>query len=286
MNYRCIHIILVFIGLSFDFITFAQDTIQLDRKSIYYSDTVGALNYKSSLGHHKFNYSRELIYFSSDSAKLEYCYYYNYERIYNKDKVYSFTRKKDSIIEIKCNTYKEEWIYNKINDTLYSLTQYYNNLVEKGYAKSIIPLEKTGAFFVQNLKEDTIWKTKYIDYIIPEISLFNDYLIDPDSVFVIVDSMPIYNHGNSDLRIDFQKNLTINYPFFENEGICSRYFLSFIIDKSGELINIKFVRSCGNSFVERSILISIMNLKLFEPGKMKGKPVNVEMIFPILLHFQ
>ena len=73
--------------------SYSQDTLLLDNQIKYYSesDSVDILSFYAKNIYYRADYSRELIKFDNDSAKLEYCFYYDNERIFHENKIYSDT---------------------------------------------------------------------------------------------------------------------------------------------------------------------------------------------------
>ena len=266
--------------------SYSQDTLLLDNQIKYYSesDSVDILSFYAKNIYYRADYSRELIKFDNDSAKLEYCFYYDNERIFHENKIYSFKTIHDSIVTVYYNQYSENWNYMQVNDSLFFLSRKHGNLIEKGFAKTIIPLEKLGVFNVLDSEKDTLWMIKYSNFVYPEFITYETQL--NDSAFYICDSMPVYRNKESNFRIEFQKNLRFYSPIIESDIFCGRFLLSFVIDKNSQLKNIKFERSCGNGYIEQSILRALGNSFNFECGYMKDKPVNIKMTFPISIHLQ
>ena len=167
---------------------------------------------------------------------------------------------------------------------MFFLSRKHGSLIEKGYAKTIIPLEKFGVFNVQDSEKDTLWIIKYSNFVYPEFIPYETQL--NDSVYYVCDSMPVYRIKESNFRIEFQKNLRYDSPIIESDIFCGRFFLSFVVDKNSQLKNIKFERSCGNGYIEQSILRALGNSFDFDCGYMNDKPVNIKMTFPISIHLQ
>jgi hypothetical protein len=285
MNYYIKHIIVGLIGIILVSNCYSQDTIHVDKRTNYFTstDSINILSYLAKNIYSRANYSKELVKYSSDSAKMDFCFYYDNVRYIHPNKTYTFWIYKDSLLT-STNGYTEKWKFQKINDSLYRLEKTYSRLVESGFAKSLIPLEKTNEFCTQNQDGDTLWITNYSNIVFPEINIPEVQI--EDSVYSICEIMPEYEKGDVGLRKDIAKNLFIEYPVIESDIYCSRYFVTFIIDKNGRMKNIKFKRTCGNGFVERAILVTLANLEDFSSGLMNEKPVNVSFTIPIHITFQ
>src|ERR1035438_9967951 len=66
-------------------------------------------------------------------------------------------------------------------------------------------------------------------------------LADSDEVFMVVEEMPSFVGGESELRKFFQQN--IHYPSKElNEGITGKVYVQFLVEKDGSLTDVKVTR--------------------------------------------
>ena len=61
-----------------------------------------------------------------------------------------------------------------------------------------------------------------------------------------------------------------------------RVFVEFIINRNGDLSDLKVIRGIGAGCDEEAV--RVLALTKWEPGKQRGKPVRVKMILPI--HFR
>lgn len=78
----------------------------------------------------------------------------------------------------------------------------------------------------------------------------------------------------------------IFYPLFAREnGIQGLTFSTFIIDKNGEIKDIKVLRTVCNQ-METEVIETIKELPKFEPGVLDGKKVNVRYNIPIRFRLQ
>ncbi len=276
------YIIFVVSGILIGINSYNQDTIPIDKRIEYYAD-MDSLEILSHVGMNTFflaNYARELIRFDNDSAKLENCFYYDGRRYLRDDRTFSFKRTGDSLISVYYKGYTEQWNYQKLSDTLYRLTHLSDGFREVGYAKQLIPLEKTSDFYLRDIKDDTLCKIKYSGIVFPEVIP----VVKPvdDSTYVLCEQMPTYKGGGIDkVHLDIFRNMQINMPAMENSLNCTSFVMHFMIDKTGKVTNFRFIRGCDNGFMERSILKTLYQLKEFTPGTIHGKPVNVEMTVPV-----
>ncbi|NOU61425.1 energy transducer TonB [Marinifilum caeruleilacunae] len=105
--------------------------------------------------------------------------------------------------------------------------------------------------------------------------------VDEDTPFVKVEQMPIFNpkknktyeQGQRDLFITMQK--MTRYPIVAQEnGVQGKVFVRFVVTKTGEISNIKVVRSVDPALDKEAIRV-VSNLPKFKPGMQRNKPVSV-----------
>jgi protein TonB len=105
--------------------------------------------------------------------------------------------------------------------------------------------------------------------------------VEEDTPFVKVEQMPIFNpkknksyeEGLRDLFITMQK--MTRYPVLAQEnGIQGKVYVRFVVTKTGEIDNIKVVRSVDSSLDQEAIRV-VSNLPKFKPGMQRNKPVSV-----------
>jgi len=97
--------------------------------------------------------------------------------------------------------------------------------------------------------------------------------------FLIVEQMPTYPGGMQAFYKVFSKKL--KYPSqAKRMSIEGRVIISFIIGKDGAISNIKLLRGIGAGCDEEAIRILKKTAK-WNPGKQRGKTVNVQMTIPI-----
>ncbi len=102
-------------------------------------------------------------------------------------------------------------------------------------------------------------------------------LREGEEVFVIVEEMPRFKEGN------IQKFLAryVKYPVIAMEsGIEGTVYVSFIIDKTGKVTAPQVVRSPDPSLSKEALRV-IRLMPDWEPGKQRGKTVDVKYTMPI-----
>ncbi len=105
-------------------------------------------------------------------------------------------------------------------------------------------------------------------------------MLDKDEdIFFIVETMPEFPGGEPALRQYVANN--IKYPESAQEnGVQGRVYVSFVVDKEGNVANAKIVRGVDPSLDQEALRV-INSLPAWEPGKQRGEPVNVSYTVPI-----
>jgi len=99
-------------------------------------------------------------------------------------------------------------------------------------------------------------------------------------VFYIVEDMPKFQGGSLD---DFRNYIQthINYPPIALENsISGTVYVNFVVNKKGLISNINIVRGVDPS-LDNEVIRALKAAPKWEPGKQRGKPVNVSMAIPV-----
>jgi len=109
-----------------------------------------------------------------------------------------------------------------------------------------------------------------------EIEVEEDDVVD---FFMVVENMPEFPGGELGLMKYIQKNL--KYPVIAKEyNITGKVYISFIVDKTGSVTNVKVVRGVDKNLDDEAIRV-IKSLPKYKPGTQRGKPARVMLIVPI-----
>ncbi len=104
-----------------------------------------------------------------------------------------------------------------------------------------------------------------------------------DSIYFLSEVMPAFPGGDGAL-LQFLKE-HIRYPLAargnRTEGTV---VVSFIVDRTGKLTNIKILRGIGNGCEEEALRV-LGTMPKWTPGKVKGKEVRVQMNLPLKFTF-
>ena len=100
-----------------------------------------------------------------------------------------------------------------------------------------------------------------------------------DEFFMVVENMPEFPGGDLGLMKYIQKN--VKYPPIAKEyNITGKVYVSFIVDKSGAVTNVKVVRGVDKNLDAEAVRV-VKSLPKYKPGKQRGKPVRVMFTIPI-----
>ena len=105
---------------------------------------------------------------------------------------------------------------------------------------------------------------------------------EPEKIpFAMVEQKPTFQGGDAN---SFSKWVfsQITYPeIAKKNGVQGRVTLQFTIDTTGSVTDIKVLRGVDSSVDNEAVRVLSMSPK-WEPGRMKGKPVNVVYTFPVV----
>lgn len=98
-------------------------------------------------------------------------------------------------------------------------------------------------------------------------------------IFTVVEHQPEFKGGMAKLG-QYMQN-TLRYPeAAQKANIQGRVFLNFIVDKTGEVSDVKILKGLGFGIDEEAVRV-VQNMPRWEPGSQDGKPVNVRFNIPI-----
>ncbi len=108
------------------------------------------------------------------------------------------------------------------------------------------------------------------------------FIADPkedDPVFFVVEEMPTFPEGKAALKTYIYSNL--EYPAkLKKKGITGEVNVQFLVDRSGELRDLKAVSSTHKEF-EAPALEVFKGMPKWNPGKQRGKAVQVKVVVPV-----
>lgn len=111
------------------------------------------------------------------------------------------------------------------------------------------------------------------------IKLNSGKVVYADSIYFVVQQMPSFPGGERELLKFLNTNL--NYPSSAKQaGISGTVYLKFIIERNGELSQIKVLRGT-NSDCDKEAIRVLQSSPKWNPGMHKGMPVRVQYHLPV-----
>ncbi|MFK7904852.1 MAG: hypothetical protein AB8B69_06990 [Chitinophagales bacterium] len=275
MKNLCVYFTLLFTNV---ICSIAQDTLLVE-PSIFYSSV--EYPYRSKTFAVSAEYAREDIVFNPLHKRVEYCYYYDNQRICFGDTYYLIN---DSTLQIGdlSDVNHEIWYYKQVAPKNYKVTRYYNGLQELGQVNSLMPFLKRGQFITKSiLQNDTLWGIDYSDYNIKRpLWRYPKYFFPKSKV-----NGKIYQDYDVDRFPRTKEECVLDTIRLARKDVCYGESLlainnvTFIVTKIGEVKNIeqfeggfKF-ESCP--FYLYNLMKEIMKHAPFEPAMINNKKVNV-----------
>ncbi|MBR3939375.1 MAG: energy transducer TonB [Bacteroidales bacterium] len=109
-------------------------------------------------------------------------------------------------------------------------------------------------------------------------------VVEDDEIFVVVENSPEFPGGNDSLYAYIGRN--IKYPeAAKKEKIQGRVFVTFVIEKDGQVSSAKILRDIGGGCGEEAIRV-VKNMPKWKPGTQRGKPVRVQFNLPIMFQLE
>jgi protein TonB len=100
-----------------------------------------------------------------------------------------------------------------------------------------------------------------------------------DQIFTIVEQMPKFRGGESDLLNYLSKN--IKYPQMAKEsGISGIVYVTFVVGKNGKVGEVGVLRGIGGGCDKEAVRV-VKNMPDWKAGKQRGKPVSVQYNLPV-----
>ncbi len=103
--------------------------------------------------------------------------------------------------------------------------------------------------------------------------------LDSGEVFVFVEVIPEYPGGDQ-ARLAYLRD-NIKYPKKAREqGIQGTVYLTFVVEKDGNVSSVKVLRGIGGGCDEESVRV-VSNMPKWKPGTQRGRQVRVQYSMPI-----
>ncbi len=106
-----------------------------------------------------------------------------------------------------------------------------------------------------------------------------------DEVFVTVEEMPRFKGCVDDqcTQTEIMRYIAKNTkypPIAKENNITGRVFVSFVVDKTGNVTKVKILRGV-DKYLDAEAVRVVQSMPKFKPGKQRGKAVNVQYNVPI-----
>lgn len=103
--------------------------------------------------------------------------------------------------------------------------------------------------------------------------------LDGEPIFMVVDELPVFP-GGEEARMEYlQDNIT--YPeALRADSVTGTVYVSFIIDKSGDVRNPQIMRGVHED-LDAITIEAVQNMPDWTPGKYNGEPVNMKFNMPV-----
>lgn len=109
-------------------------------------------------------------------------------------------------------------------------------------------------------------------------------VVEDDAIFVVAENAPEFPGGEDSLYAYIARNIV--YPeAAKKEKIEGRVFVTFIVEKDGQVSSVKLLRDIGGGCGEEAIRV-LKSMPKWKPGTQRGKPVRVQFNLPVSFELQ
>lgn len=115
---------------------------------------------------------------------------------------------------------------------------------------------------------------------IPTVSK-KEEVVEEEEPFLVVEDMPTFNGKEAAIGFREYVGKNLKYPDVAQEnGIQGTVFISFVVEPTGSVTNVKVLRGVDPALDKEAIRI-VQSSPKWSPGKQRGKSVRVSFTFPI-----
>ena len=127
----------------------------------------------------------------------------------------------------------------------------------------------------------------FIDFTVGKKGLGDFGFKDDDEIQTLgsefVQQYPVFPGGDNSMMTFIQKNYRFpRHNDFYNQGII---YVRFVVSHKGDIMNVEIERGIDPDLDKEAIRV-VSSMPQWEPGKHRGRPVNVRMIIPIKIKIQ
>jgi protein TonB len=107
-------------------------------------------------------------------------------------------------------------------------------------------------------------------------------------VYTYVEQMPQLPQGGGQQAICLEILKRLRYPTFDSREQLpeSSVRVAFTVDTDGTLQDAKLLASSHNAGIDKALLDAVHSLPRLTPGYQNGRPVRVQLSFPLTLEYQ
>ena len=118
-----------------------------------------------------------------------------------------------------------------------------------------------------------------------ELEIIEEEEETTDEVFMVVEDMPLFDGCKDETCtqtkiMQFIARKTKYPPIAKENNITGKVYVSFVVDKSGKVTNVKVLRGV-DKYLDAEAVRVVQTMPKFKPGKQRGKPVKVQYNVPI-----
>ncbi len=110
-------------------------------------------------------------------------------------------------------------------------------------------------------------------------SMEEEVELDQIEVFTIAEEMPSFPGEKGDLEKFIVSNIIYPEDAKEN-GISGKVFVTFVVNKTGEISDIRILKGIGYG-CDEAVIELIESMPKWNPGKQRNKPVSVQYNLPV-----
>jgi len=99
-------------------------------------------------------------------------------------------------------------------------------------------------------------------------------------IFQIVEDMPKFQGGEIEEFRNYIQTMVKYPPLAMENGISGTVYVSFVVNRRGEIAGINIIRGVDPS-LDEEVIKALKGAPKWEPGKQRGKPVNVSFSIPV-----
>ena len=104
-------------------------------------------------------------------------------------------------------------------------------------------------------------------------------VVEDDAIFVVAENAPEFPGGEDSLYAYIARNIV--YPeAAKKEKIEGRVFVTFIVEKDGQVSSAKILRDIGGGCGEEAIRV-VKSMPKWKPGTQRGNPVRFQFNLPV-----